>query len=75
MSTPLSSSLIHPAASVRQVQHHHSPWPPLARAVWDFLAAAGARRAERELHHLAQHWDVSSPEMARQLRCRLTDAG
>jgi hypothetical protein len=48
-----------------------SSWRLAAGAVWDTLQAVGHRRAEREIALLLAQWDVTQPEMARDLRSAL----
>jgi hypothetical protein len=40
----------------------------IGRSIWDALAAAGQRRAARELRELAQRWDSIDAAVAQQLR-------
>jgi len=43
-------------------------WRGACAATWRALQAVGHRRAQREIALVLQHWDVSRPELAKQLR-------
>ncbi len=40
----------------------------IGQSIWSALEAAGQRRAEPELHRLAQRWQSIDPAVAQQLR-------
>ena len=53
------------------VSTHLAAWCSAGAAVWSALQAVGHRRAERELFALLQQWDVTRPELAKELRASL----
>jgi hypothetical protein len=43
----------------------------IGQSIWAAMEARGQARAERELRHLADLYDTSSPDLARELRAAL----
>jgi hypothetical protein len=55
----------------RLLSAHLETWRGAGAALWAALQAAGNRRAERELFALLEQWDVTHPELAKELRASL----
>jgi hypothetical protein len=55
----------------RKIDRFAAAWRDAGAALWRALQAAGHRRAEREITLLLQQWDVSQPELAKELRAAL----
>jgi hypothetical protein len=53
---------------LRKIDRLAAAWRGAGAAIWRALQAVGHRRAEREIGLLLQQWDVSQPELAKQLR-------
>ena len=52
----------------RKLDRLAAAWRGACTAIWRTLQAVGHRRAEREIGLLLEQWDVSQPELAKQLR-------
>ena len=55
----------------RKIDRLAAAWRDAGAAIWRTLQAVGHRRAEREIRLLLQQWDVSQPELAKELRAAL----
>jgi hypothetical protein len=64
------TAAVQPAAPVASPYQRQTPtlWQAIGHAIWDALAAAGQRRAARELSELALRWDSIDAAVAQQMR-------
>jgi hypothetical protein len=60
---------MHEAAAVgNQLPPRDTAWRRAGRALWRGLEAVGRSRAEQELRTLADRWEATQPELAKELR-------
>ncbi len=68
----MSTHMIQPSFALPRalpaIQRWADRWQRAWRSFLRVCDAIGRERAERELHMLAERWDHSSPELARQAR-------
>jgi len=55
----------------RKIDRLAAAWRDAGAAIWRMLQAVGHRRAAREIGLLLKQWDVSQPELAKELRAAL----
>ena len=70
MNTLVSQVVLHRPWK-RHLSNHLAAWRSAGVAVWTALQAAGHRRAERELFVLLRQWEVTRPELAKEIRASL----
>jgi hypothetical protein len=67
----IASQVVLPRPWLRLLTTHLRTWQRAGAAVWRALQAAGHRRAERELFVLLEQWDITRPELAKEIRASL----
>jgi hypothetical protein len=67
----IASHVVLPRPWLRLLTTHLRAWQRAGAAAWRALQAAGHRRAERELFLLLQQWEVTQPELAKEMRASL----